>query len=141
VQLRRKVDGPESPVTAGDLTQLGLNRLKQKKFAEAEPALRECLAIRAKKQPDDWLTFNTRSLLGDALLGQRKYAEAEPLLLQGYEGMKQREAKIPPQGKSRLTDAIERLVRLYEAMDQKDKAKQWRERWEEIKASKKDAAK
>jgi serine/threonine protein kinase/TolA-binding protein len=141
VQLRRKVDGPESPVTAGDLTQLGLNLIKQKKFAKAEPVLRECLAIRAKIQPEDWLTFNTRSLLGDALLGQKKYAEAEPLLLQGYEGMKQREAKIPPQGKSRLTDALERLVRLYEAMNQKDKAKQWRERGEEIKASKKDAAK
>ena len=45
--------------------------------------------------PDDWLTFNARSLLGGSLLGQKKYAEAEPLLLSGYEGMKQREDKIP----------------------------------------------
>jgi len=29
--------------------------------------------------------------LGAAILGQHKYADAEPLLLQGYEGMKQRE--------------------------------------------------
>ena len=58
--------------------------------------LRECLAIRVKKQPDAWSTFNTQSKLGGVLLGQKKYADAEPLLLQGYEGMKQREAKIPP---------------------------------------------
>ena len=48
-------------------------------------------------------------MLGGALLGQKKYAEAEPLLLAGYEGMKQREAKIPPEGKVRLTEALERL--------------------------------
>jgi len=40
----------------------------------------ECLAIRAKKEPDAWTTFNTKSLLGGALLGQKKYGAAEPLL-------------------------------------------------------------
>ena len=40
---------------------------------EAEPFLRECLAIREKTQADDWKTFNTRSLLGGSLLGQKKY--------------------------------------------------------------------
>ena len=54
-------------------------------------------------------------LLGEALLEQKKYAEAEPLLLSGYEGMKQREDAIPPQDKPRLTRALERLVKLYEA--------------------------
>jgi len=38
-------------------------------------------------------------MLGGSLLGQKKYAEAEPLLLSGYEGMKQREVKIPPEVK------------------------------------------
>src|SRR5208283_258415 len=37
---------------------------------------------------------------------------AEPLLLAGYEGMKQRGKTIPPQGKIRLPEAIERLVQL-----------------------------
>jgi hypothetical protein len=40
--------------------------------------------------------------------------------------MKQREAKIPPAGRSRLTEALERLVQLYEATDQKEKAAGWR---------------
>jgi len=39
-------------------------------------------------------------MLGEALLLQKKYTEAEPLLLQGYEGMKLREAMIPPRARS-----------------------------------------
>src|SRR5262249_42490967 len=88
--------------------------------------LRECLAIRQRIQPDDWTTFDTRSLLGEALLGQKKYAEAEPLLLEGNEGMKKREAQIPPESRPRLTRALERLVRLYESWGKKDKAARWR---------------
>ena len=79
------------------MAQLGLNLIQQRKWAEAETVLRECLAIREKAQPDDWSTFNTRSLLGGSLLGQKKFAEAEPLILAGYEGMKAREDKIPRQ--------------------------------------------
>src|SRR5207302_1359794 len=54
-------------------------------------------------------------------------ADAEPLLLQGYEGMKQREAKIPVNVRQvRLTEALERLVQLYDAWDKKDQAVEWR---------------
>jgi hypothetical protein len=65
-------------------------------------------------------------MLGEALAGQKKYAEAEPLLLAGYKGMKEREATIPePFRKVRLTEALERLVRLYEATGRKDEAAKW----------------
>jgi hypothetical protein len=46
----------------------------------------DCLIIREKKQPDDWTTFTTKSMLGEALNGQKKRAEAEPLLVQGLRG-------------------------------------------------------
>ena len=69
------------------------------------------------------------SILGEALLDQKKFAEAEPLLLSGYEGMKQREDTIPSQEKPRLTKALERLVKLYEAWGKKDKAMKWRRNW------------
>jgi len=104
----------------------GLNLLNQKRFAEAEPILRQCLAIREAATPEEWLRFNAMSLLGGALLGQRKYAEAEPILLQGYEGMKQREATIPAHGKVRLPEAVERIVQLYEATNQPELAQEWR---------------
>jgi serine/threonine protein kinase len=120
--------GPQSAAYAGELAGLGLNLLQQHKHAEAEPLLRDCLSLRTKQQPDAWTTFNAKSLLGDALLGQKKYAEAEPLLLEGYEGMKQREAKIPPQGKVRLGEALDRLVQLYDAWGKPDQADHWRQR-------------
>jgi hypothetical protein len=126
--------GADSSDYADHLAALELNLLKQKKWADAEPILRECLAIREKKQPDAWTTFNTQSQLGDALLVQKKYADAEPLLLKGYEGMKAREKAIPPQGKVRLTEAMERLVQLYEQTGKKDEAARWRKDLESIKA-------
>ena len=66
------------------------------------------------------------AMLGGSLLGQKKFAEAEPLIVSGYEGMKAREAKIPPPVCRDLTDAAERVVKLYEAWGKKDKAAEWR---------------
>src|SRR5262249_34381685 len=86
---RRKADRTQPDDTVFIL--LGLNHLKQHKYADAEPLLREGLRIREQFMPDMWATFNAKSMLGGSLLGQKKYAEAEPLLLAGYEGMKQRE--------------------------------------------------
>jgi serine/threonine protein kinase/tetratricopeptide (TPR) repeat protein len=101
--------------------------LQAKQYAFAEPWLRECLAIRVEKAPDSWITSYTRAQLGEALLGQRKYGEAEPLLLQGYRGMKERQAQIPPQQQGCLTQARDRLVQLYQAWGKPKEAKEWRE--------------
>jgi tetratricopeptide (TPR) repeat protein len=128
LQRERKEYGPKPDMISPTLGMLGHNLLRQQQYVAAEPILRECLAIREQKLPDHWLRYNTLSMLGGALLGQKKYAGAEPLLLQGYEGMKQREATIPLQGKVRLAEAAERLVRLYEATNQPEKARTWREK-------------
>jgi eukaryotic-like serine/threonine-protein kinase len=96
----------------------------QEKWAEA--MLRECLAILAKAQLDGWPTFNTRRLLGGSPLGQKKYARAEPLLLSGYEGLKARETKITAEGKPRLAETGQRVVKLYEALGQPAKVRERR---------------
>jgi hypothetical protein len=126
LQLEQKKEGPDSTATAGVLARLGLNLLKQKHFDEAESLLRECLTIRSKKMPDHWTTFNTQSMLGSALLSQKQYAAAEPLLLEGYQGMKQRATQIPKAGQSRLAEALDRLVQLYEAWGKPADAAKWR---------------
>jgi eukaryotic-like serine/threonine-protein kinase len=95
-------------------------------WTEAETILRECIAIREKSGPDDWSTFNTRSMLGSSLLGQQKFVDAEPLILAGYEGMKNREAKMPASAKRRLGEAAERALKLYEGWGKNDKAAEWR---------------
>jgi tetratricopeptide (TPR) repeat protein len=129
LQRLRKKDAPKSAATAAWLAMLGNVLLKQQQYVAAEPILRECLAIREQALPDHWLRYYALSLLGGALLGQKKYATAEPLLLQGYEGMKQREAQVPLSGGTyRLVEASKLLFRLYEATNQPEKARMWREK-------------
>jgi non-specific serine/threonine protein kinase/serine/threonine-protein kinase len=132
--MRQKL-GANSREFAAELVIICEPLLKNGQYPEAEKHLRECLAISAESEPDVWSTFNARSMLGAALLGQKKYAEAEPLLRQGYEGMKRREADIPPPGKARLAEAVERLVRLYVALDKADEADEaarWRKELEAL---------
>jgi eukaryotic-like serine/threonine-protein kinase len=128
--LQRKLYGDESLDVASKLADLTFTLLTEEKFAEAEAPARECLAIREAKMPDDWRTFNTRTVLGASLLGRKKYMEAEPLLLSGYEGMKQREDKISAAGKPRLKEALQRLVQLYEATGRPEKAAEWKQKLE-----------
>jgi hypothetical protein len=67
-----------------------------------------------------------------SLLGQQKYEEAQPMLLSGYEGMKQREFKIPVFDKKRLKEALEALVQLYEAQARSDQAAEWKRQLEDF---------
>ncbi len=124
----REIEGADSLLYANQLAALSLVLLEQMKYVEAEPIARECLAIRVKKRPDGWSPFFSRSLLGRALLGQKKYAEAEPLLVQGYEGMKQRESQIRQDSRMYHTQTLERLVPgpLRFAWGKPAEAAQWR---------------
>ena len=76
-------------------------------------------------------------MLGGSLLGQKKYVEAEPLLLAGYEGMKQREVKIPPEGKVRLNETLQRLAQLCDATQRPEQAVEWRKKLAELETNKK----
>jgi hypothetical protein len=125
-EVKRRGEG--SLPAASALDPLGRHLLKWHKCAEAEPLLRQCLKVRERHEPNDWETFNTKSLHGASLLGQKNLTEAEPLLLAGYEGMKQREAKVPPVAMARLVESIERLVQFYEATGRPEKAAEWKAR-------------
>jgi tetratricopeptide (TPR) repeat protein len=125
VEISREIlgrGGAGRRATTHDLLAiLGTCLLQQQKHAEAEPVLRECLAIREKEIPDDWRRYATMSMLGEALCGQGKHAEAEPLLVEGHERM------MPPEDLGvRKREALERLVKLYEAWGKPEKAAEWR---------------
>ena len=129
----RKKHPPQSAALASTLVRVGSDLLLLAAWKDAETILREGIAIREKLEPDAWTTFNAKSLLGEALLGQKDYSQAEPLLLQGYTGMKEREAKISLDFRAdRLTAALDRLVRLYEAIDKKDEVAKWQKEREKI---------
>ena len=122
----RARDGSVSLATANALANLGSNLLEQKKYDEASPIFRECLAVRGDKAPEIWTTFLTRSMLGGSLLGEGKLVEAEPLLLAGYKGMKAREKAIAPIQMGRLAESTDRLIALYVALNKPDEAAKWR---------------
>jgi hypothetical protein len=61
-----------------------------------------------------------------SLLGQGRQAEAEPLVIAGYEGMKARESRIAVPDRSRLREAAERIVRLYEEWNKPGQAATWK---------------
>ncbi len=132
-------------------TYLQIDRL-----AEAEQILRKSHGHSLRTMPNHWVTFNTMSLLGEALMRQHEYASAEPLLLDGYHGLVKRKNLIPPffrlterggtswigidvsNSKTRVAEAIERLIQLYEAWNEKQpdagfdsKAAQWRQKLNE----------
>jgi tetratricopeptide (TPR) repeat protein len=123
----RKRDGPDSAAYGIELAQQGEDIIRHGRYNDAEPILVECLAILRQKQPESPTTFLARSLLGDVLLAQQKYPRAEPLLVQGYEGLKARKGQISPlYAQFRIGEAGERIVRLYEAWGQPEKAAEWR---------------
>jgi tetratricopeptide (TPR) repeat protein len=126
VAQARKKGRPDHPRVAGALSRQGLNLLPQGKAAEAEPILRECLAIREKNDPAGWRAFEAKVLLGGALLGQKKYAEAEPLVRAGYEGLKDRAAGAPAGSRARLRRALDWLIELAEARKDEEAAEKWR---------------
>ena len=124
--IRRKLPEGKGAATAESIADLARTLLLQKRFLEAETLSRECLALREKQLPDDWETFEARSLLGRGFAGQGKPAEAEPLLLAGYKGMKDRAEKIPAWEKRRLKDALKGLVEFYDSTGKADEAAKWK---------------
>ena len=121
--------GTDHPNTATAATELAINLLKQSKHDAAEPLLNQAHAIRLNVAPDDWTTFNTRSLWGECLVGLKKYDEAEPLLISAFQGLEQRQEKIVASVRaSRLEDAARRIVELYEAIGKPNVAEEWRSR-------------
>jgi hypothetical protein len=105
-----------------------VNLLMREQSAEAEPLAREAVAIFDRQQGDVQRRFYWVSVLGAVLSGQERYAEAEPLLLEGYEGMKQRESVTRANERRRIAEAGERLVRFYETTGQPEQASAWREK-------------
>jgi serine/threonine protein kinase/tetratricopeptide (TPR) repeat protein len=114
----------------------GLSRVHEqhKQYQEAEAWRRKWLPVVRERAGADSVTYAEDVLaLGSNLLAQARYADAEPLLLQGYEGMKKREAEIVPESRPRITEALEKLVQLHDAWNKPAAAAKWRQELEKAK--------
>ena len=125
VDGRQRTLGNAHPDTLIARALLGRVVLLQQKHATAETTLRAALADYEKNAPDAWDRYSCESLLGESLAGQKKFVEAEPLLLSGYNGMVQRQATIPVPDRVDLSEAGARIVSMYRAWGQLDKAADW----------------
>jgi uncharacterized protein HemY len=125
IAVRHRLGDTASTAYASDLSNLGQFLIRKRLFKEAEPVLRDCLAIRVKSAPGIWPRFNTERMLGEALLGQGRYAEAEPLLRSGYEGIKARAHQTGPVDGVRYAEALDRLIELYTATNNPDEVTKW----------------
>ena len=121
--LRRKVLPAGHADIATTLSGLGKVLTKAGQPSAAEPYLREAIENQRKSLPEgDWYTAQTESLLGACLAAQTRFDEAEPLVLHGYEALKQNPSAWP----SRVHEALERIVLLYEDWKKPDKVDEWK---------------
>lgn len=125
IENERKVKASNSRNLTVLLATLSISLLEANEFVEAETLLRECLSLRLRDQPEDWRTFSTQSLLGDALLGQGKYEDAEKLLRDGYEGMVARRKTMSSRGQIRISEALDRLVKFYSETGNLNEKERW----------------
>ncbi len=157
IRRRLHAASPNDPALAGALGALGRALVQGGKHAEAEPILRECLAVGEHAVPPDspeyWHQANVRSMLGVAIAAQgaaliesdapaaiQRLAEAEPLLLEAAGWLTRNAGYIPEAARTpRLREALGRVVRLYEIWDtvapaggKAEKAAEWRAELERL---------
>ena len=74
------IEKPTTAAYASKLADLGLDLLRRKKYADAEPSFRECLDIREKLLKENEVSAaevaSARSMLGEAFLAGKKPADA-----------------------------------------------------------------
>jgi eukaryotic-like serine/threonine-protein kinase len=146
IDARRRVLGPAHPDTTDAMIELAEVRQQEQKYVAAELLLREAAGNDAQTVSDTWQRWHSQTLLGASLAGQNKFADSEALLVSGYQGMIDREATIPFEDRSALTQGAEWIVQLYERWGKPEKAAEWKSklchggkpRWQESECSTQD---
>jgi eukaryotic-like serine/threonine-protein kinase len=125
-EARRRALGAEDLATLDAMVSLGQVEFEQQRYSEAESILRQALGNFEKKNVNVWRRYQCQALLGASLAPQQRYEEAEPLQVAGYQGMLEREATIPFEARSTLTQVREQLVKLYESWGKPEKAAEFK---------------
>jgi tetratricopeptide (TPR) repeat protein len=123
--LRKRPNASESSI-AIELYELGYHLCHAHRDAEAEPHLRESLAIQNRLAPGHWNRVMVKFWLATALFRQKKYAEAEPMLLEAYKEAVERIRQARLWHKRYPADVADRLIELYTVLDKPDEVKKWR---------------
>jgi len=110
VSLREKALGPEDPLLAKSLNDLGILYWKQGRYVDAEPLLKRALEIREKVfGPDHPNVAYTLDSLGNLYQNQGRLAEAEPT----YERARSILERAPGSNSLALSRTLSNLSVLY----------------------------
>jgi len=125
--MNRRFNGANHVFVGNALEDLGRVATDRGDYAGAEAFLREGVRVYQKAVgDDDLLTARARLKLGVALLGRGALGEAEPLLVHAFTAFKDR--RMPGAlGELPRREAINALVRLYEAQGRPNEAAKYRE--------------
>ncbi|HEV2949786.1 MAG TPA: tetratricopeptide repeat protein [Gemmataceae bacterium] len=145
--IQRKPLIKDHVATGQTLAALGWALTKNGRPKEGEPYLREAVDICRKGLPKgSWVTADTESRWGASLSALEQYEKAEPLLQSAFTTLKAAPTASPewwvmgrvpilpcanvqaaPGAPPTATrEALERIIKLYEAWGKPDKATQWR---------------
>jgi tRNA A-37 threonylcarbamoyl transferase component Bud32/tetratricopeptide (TPR) repeat protein len=128
VALRRRLYPVEAAFTANALADLGHGLVLRGQHAEAEPALAEALRIYVNSpQYGDYFTAWAKCWHGASLTGLARYPEAEADLLAAERML----CETPMAPRRHHRQAVEQLVKLYEAWAKPDQARAWKKKLEE----------
>jgi tetratricopeptide (TPR) repeat protein len=141
---------------AAEFTRLSAELLELKRYQDCEGLLSEAFRIRQIELPNDWRTFNTQSMLGEAMVGQvvklremtlspddtnqvnheEVLSLAGAMLLTAYEGLRSQQEVIPPHARAeRLTQAVDRLIAWAAATRNEAERKRWEQEREKLNGS------
>ena len=122
---RRRKNYRAGPYLIGTLlSELGRARSLQGKFGEAERDLDEaCTILRNAPGQHAHAAHWAQCWRGACLTGLKRYAEAEPLLVEAEEGLR----TAPGVPARHYRQAVEQLVKLYDAWGKPREAAKWRD--------------
>ncbi len=124
-EARSRVLGPLHEETLAIRITVGTVRIQQRKYREAETELRDTYEAYSKTKLQVWERYWCSAMLGASLVAQKRLEEAEPFLLEGYRGLKQREATIPAISKGYIPTTAGWIARLYREEGKPELAEQW----------------
>jgi serine/threonine protein kinase len=121
----RRLLGDRILLTLQCMTRLTDTLLEGAKVSEAETVLREYVATAGETLPSaSWQVATAKSLLGACYTVRGDFEDAELLLLESYPIM----SRNLGQKQEMTQQAIQRIVKLYEAWDKPEQASKWRAR-------------
>lgn len=129
--LNELVSGARNNLPAGSLklstalARFGRYLLENNLLPQAEPLLRESVAIQSRLAPKSWSTYGTIALLGKALVQQQKYVEGQDFLAMAAKGMKRDAASVPANLTGSHVEVVKQLIKVATELNRPDDVKKW----------------